>query len=104
MSQIVERTQADYIKSVEKQTTSSVQEEQLDDTTTQEVAGTSTEKVADTTAQELDDESHASTYLHEAHRLAYVRVLKKYAMKHVSWILTIFLLLSWTGIHWKVKN
>lgn len=84
MSQIVERTQADHIKSVEKQTTSSVQEEQLDDTTTQEVAGTSTEKVADTTAQELDDESHASTYLHEAHRLAYVRVLKKYAMKHVS--------------------
>ncbi|CEP11770.1 hypothetical protein [Parasitella parasitica] len=66
MSQIVERSQADYIKSLDKQI--------------------STQKVADTTTQELDDErndsitqevggkSDANTYFHKAHRLAYIKL------------------------------
>lgn len=72
MSQSVERSKANYIKSLEKQSS------------TQEINDNNTQEVADTTTQELDDESDATTYFHEAHRLAYIKVLGKYGMKHFS--------------------
>lgn len=84
MSQSVERSQADYIKSLEKQ--GSTQE--INDNNTQEVADTTTQELNDerndSVTQEVSDESDATTYFHEAHRLAYIKVLGKYIMKHVS--------------------
>lgn len=71
MSQSVERSQADYIKSLEKQ--SSAQE--INDNNTQEVADTTTQELDDerndSITQEVGDESDATTYFHETHRLAY---------------------------------
>ncbi|CAO3701788.1 unnamed protein product [Rhizopus stolonifer] len=62
MSQSFERSQADHIKSLQKQCS------------TQEINNNNTQKVADTNAQEFDDESDTTTYFHEAHRLAYIKL------------------------------
>ncbi|MBM6385845.1 MAG: hypothetical protein JSY10_17960 [Paenibacillus sp.] len=65
MSQSVERSQADYIKSLEKQSNT-----QKTDNDTQEVADTTTQELDDelnnSITQEVGDESVATAFFHEA--------------------------------------
>lgn len=76
MSQIVERSQADYIKSLEKQ----ISTQEIDVNTTQEAAYTTTQELDDehndSVTQEVSDESDATTYFHEAHCLAHQGIRK----------------------------
>ncbi|KAG0162116.1 hypothetical protein DFQ30_003472, partial [Apophysomyces sp. BC1015] len=89
MSQNVERSQADYIKSLEKQ--SSTQE--INDNNTQEVADTTTQELDDerndSITQEVGDESDATTYFHEAHQQVFIakpvaRLATPYHVDHLS--------------------